>query len=46
MTKRHPKTTRCEDPANTTALQKCLLALAVTLEIVWVVFLMVLAAMK
>ncbi|MGD0655373.1 MAG: hypothetical protein ABSA16_13605 [Thermoguttaceae bacterium] len=46
MTKRRPNTSRREDQANTTALQKCLLAAAVALEIVWVVFLMILAATK
>ncbi|MGD0517520.1 MAG: hypothetical protein ABSA26_08300 [Thermoguttaceae bacterium] len=34
------------NPAKTTAVQKRLLALAVALEIGWVVFLVVLAAMK
>jgi hypothetical protein len=33
-------------PSKPTALQKCLLAAAITLEIVWIVFLVVLAAMK
>jgi hypothetical protein len=33
-------------PSRPTALQKCLLAAAVTLEIVWIVFLVVLAATK
>jgi hypothetical protein len=33
-------------PSKPTPLQKCLLAAAVALEIVWIVFLVVLAAMK
>ncbi len=33
-------------PSKPTALQKCLLAAAIALEIVWIVFLVVLAAMK